>query len=1215
MDASADITKKPLVEDLSKEEIIKKYQDLVVILKKAMHNKETLTQENNSLKGKLNESQVKDELIENLTQQKLSFITSIEDLQTQNTVVIDKCKNYEGSLKETNNKVSELEIENESLQRQTQRLTTENEQLLTELDSLEKKREPLEEKLEAFSQQLSQKEVMISELQINNDQLAVRCAELESNIEILEKNYENAQITICELKITIQESTNRHESYLNETDDLNIELHKNKALVEKLQQDLKTISGKFTDKQIELSGYASDLQNANERLKDKLTRFRTKIVKFAADIKTLQQNKIDILSIFKTYTHQVKVWEMELKKLSLKILSEFQKVQLQNSKLEAEFKLQCAELETGKLDNERLLKERANLEYNLLQVKLSETEIQNEMQQVCEKNKILEESVLQNKKVTYDCGNQVNTIDEQLNVVKKENSELLSEMNEMNQVIKSRGEAISKQEKYSDELLSNIRQKDAQILEQSGTIQKKDEQISNMERTLICLRDKLESKMNEAVSSKDGEILQMQNEISLLREKLNTSQGSEFHQDTSYAESETLSTSTISKIEELNRIKDLEGSWEEKYSKLRGLALKLKGKIRDLTEEQSKEHNEKFELQQKLTENMKNCQTLNAQCDKLQDELDEHRKREKENLKKLDTAAFDISNSKKQLVNNDEVITKLKFEIDTLIKEKINMDTWKKQISTKVQNLRKEVDAGNVLKKDFENQISKLNQQVEAKDKLLKEEIEKHNSTRCYLQESNIECKKQTVLNLEIQNYERSLKDLTVKLDKKEELINKLKNQVDSQKGTVNLMKEENKILQEELKNIKLNVNVAQNEVHAYKKSISDLETVIIQKDEKIQNFIETLESCRSKNEELSYQLSKVISENQKNYNTVKEEKDYLHAQNIAFEQKLTELADTLKFKSEELDEVNKEYRGYRVRAKSVLRQHQTRDVGLEEKLSEEVTTLKVQASNVTSELNDLRMKFDKLTSDNALLKVENENFTDRNLELKNSFKKIEKQQEELCTEHQKSIMEHAEAIRELKIHSETLAQCYRQQLSEQEVRHNREIIELQSKVEKNVPLSEQGLPPISSREQGEGSENVNENLMHSIPLNRLLNFEFNQDINSMKKQMSDNETKVSHLTSLLADTEQDLAKHVQMNKLLKEEIRRQQRSVEREKHAENLEYLKNVVFKFATLSGGDERSRLVPVLNTILKFSPEEIHKLNLVARNESRGWSNYIQMWSNKT
>lgn len=65
-----------------------------------------------------------------------------------------------------------------------------------------------------------------------------------------------------------------------------------------------------------------------------------------------------------------------------------------------------------------------------------------------------------------------------------------------------------------------------------------------------------------------------------------------------------------------------------------------------------------------------------------------------------------------------------------------------------------------------------------------------------------------------------------------------------------------------------------------------------------------------------------------------------------------------------------------------------------------------------------------------------------------------------------------------------------------------------------------------------------------------------------IKKQLMEQESKVIHLTALLSDTEQDLAKHVQMNKLLKEEIRRHQRSLEREQHAENLEYLKNVVFK-----------------------------------------------------
>lgn len=135
-------------------------------------------------------------------------------------------------------------------------------------------------------------------------------------------------------------------------------------------------------------------------------------------------------------------------------------------------------------------------------------------------------------------------------------------------------------------------------------------------------------------------------------------------------------------------------------------------------------------------------------------------------------------------------------------------------------------------------------------------------------------------------------------------------------------------------------------------------------------------------------------------------------------------------------------------------------------------------------------------------------------------------------------------------------------------MRHNREIVELQSKLTK--PPSPAEPPPLNlissmRREEGEGSESV-ESLtspsMHPVPLERLLNNDSDQELSFVKKQLMENESKVAHLTDLLADTEQDLAKHVQMNKLLKEEIRRQQRSVERERHAENLEYLKNVVFK-----------------------------------------------------
>lgn len=54
----------------------------------------------------------------------------------------------------------------------------------------------------------------------------------------------------------------------------------------------------------------------------------------------------------------------------------------------------------------------------------------------------------------------------------------------------------------------------------------------------------------------------------------------------------------------------------------------------------------------------------------------------------------------------------------------------------------------------------------------------------------------------------------------------------------------------------------------------------------------------------------------------------------------------------------------------------------------------------------------------------------------------------------------------------------------------------------------------------------------------------------------------VKHLSALLSEAELDVARLTEMNAMLKEELRRQERSAEREKHVQNLEYMKNVIFK-----------------------------------------------------
>ena len=128
----------------------------------------------------------------------------------------------------------------------------------------------------------------------------------------------------------------------------------------------------------------------------------------------------------------------------------------------------------------------------------------------------------------------------------------------------------------------------------------------------------------------------------------------------------------------------------------------------------------------------------------------------------------------------------------------------------------------------------------------------------------------------------------------------------------------------------------------------------------------------------------------------------------------------------------------------------------------------------------------------------------------------------------------------------------------------------------------------------------------------------------------------VSHLAALLSESEAQNSRLEKLTEVLKEEIRTYQRSEERHKHIENLEYVKNVILKFLTLTGAQERARLIPVLQTILKLKKEEVAKIEeLVRGNDNNdnhlvfltkslflvdegtqsggeGWGSYLHLWS---
>ncbi|KAF7281430.1 hypothetical protein GWI33_004758 [Rhynchophorus ferrugineus] len=1251
MDAS---DKKINIEDLSKDDLLKRCKTLVALVQKVKTSKAELEEENAKLTQTTNKNNdAAREVLEKLTEEKLNLVTQVNDLTTKNRDLQNKLKSCE----EVNKKYNDLETENISYQRQVTRLTDENEQLLSDLATLESQISELNKLGIEQQHQLLELEktnqIQLSDLQSKLAQSLSEAQELKDIICIKENKITQL---LQDIEIVKQPNT----------------LTNSNTQCDLFDKDILAIK-------IENENYSSEIseiRNKNDKLKEKLKCYHSKLKHFASTTKEIKQEKSEIIRIFKAYTEQIKDWKDHLQSASRNLLKIVKDLKAENENLKKEntanklseneeflkIKEQITFYETQVEDlqhqlqrinedkqneiagiekkysdyfdiQENLLKCRQQLEdltkeliskednykkelkelHNSLQQSVktekqfakessdeiirlanSNQELQKQLAQLQDELKSVKKLQNSSETQTDNCFQRNNSDDNGIDL-KRENSELLHEMNQMNQALKERGEIISKLEAHCEEVKKKLQVYETQANRNVDSITEKEEIIKKLSDEIDSLKQKLSS------AELDG------------RDRINS------NLDTSYAESETMSTSTISRSEEYNRLKDLDSSWEERYGKLRTLAIKLKAKIKEQAGTIVMLNSEKEELQKKISNQVKTIQNLHEQIDKNQDELDIINSEKKQYVAKLNSIAESISKDKQLLVEKDDLISKLNKENEQLNNDKQAQDNWRKQVGAKVQTLRKELEAKNLVIKDSESKLIKLQSDFENKEKELKLEQENHKQTKTVLEETNSMCKKNSLLNLEMQDYEKTVKDLSQKVEKQKSELEHLQSQLDMQKGTVNALREQNKVLEEQRQEAEKETSSSLQEIGSYKKSISELEQALQQKETKTLDIVKALECARSENEELSTELSKLIAEHQKALNSIKSERDLLRNHSLSLQQNLREALDKLTMREDELNAIKDDYETYKVRAQSVLKKNQNRDLGLEEKLSEEVTTFKSQNNDLQNKLLQQSEFLKSMESNNQELSSENDRLTKNCQELKQEVEDLKSNYDRLSEKYQKTVNEHNESVRNLKVHAETLSQCYRQQLTEQETRHNREIIELQTRIDKAPsPIETTPVHPNMPREEGEGSESTDTHhptgKVHPVPLERLLDSKSDNETKLIKKQLMEQESKVIHLTALLSDTEQDLAKHVQMNKLLKEEIRRHQRSLEREQHAENLEYLKNVVFKFVTLNSGDERSRLVPVLNTILKLSPEETQKLNMVAKGDPglKAWASYLPLWS---
>lgn len=539
---------------------------------------------------------------------------------------------------------------------------------------------------------------------------------------------------------------------------------------------------------------------------------------------------------------------------------------------------------------------------------------------------------------------------------------------------------------------------------------------------------------------------------------------------------------------------------------------------------------------------------------------------------------------------------------------------------------------------------------LETKESALKQASDKIEQLQTELNKAKAALKKTNVLSLEMESYEKSLAEVSKKLDEKKAQVTELEATIKTQNETANAFKDQIRELEVELSNVKTSNDELQKEIDEKKLKIDE----ISQENDEFKARMDTLESEKEQ-VRLSFEESKIenmnlLAEKEKSINLLESEKSKALLSLSALQEQMETLTESLKEKQVELDDLKTEYASYKVRAQSVLKQSQNKDAVREKELEEELGVLQSQNASLEKRFKELENEKEEFVKRLSTFEIEKERLQSRCDEFYNLVEEQRVSNEALIDEKRQIMIESDEALKAKRLEIETVRLCYEKQIKELLEKHQVEIDTLKSTAQQvttndSASNNDELLQPfdrpnnhpfglastdeqkinmiLMQREEGEGSEHTSNYMSYRknssnrgkhdlIPLDELLNSPFDEsytmmeerpisptiELHQTKEKLIVQETRVKHLSSLLNEAEQDLAKLTHLNEVLKEEVRRQTRSLEREQHIQNSEYLKNVIIKFLTLSSGNERVRLIPVLNTILKLSPEETQQLQAAAK-----------------
>ncbi|KAH8417123.1 hypothetical protein KR222_003744, partial [Zaprionus bogoriensis] len=1126
------------IEALSKDEIISKYKGLLGIAKKAKQAKDELTEENRQLKDALAKAVANQSSLPAMQEM-------LQDFTDKNLILTEQVSSLQRKTKEEAERLRQFEIENESLKRQLGRLSDENDDLLADV-----------ERMEQAMQQVNS---------LGNEQ--------RKNLELLESD-------IAKIKEAEQQNDHLRQQAESAAEETKLRV----AELAELQQKYENV------KQI------------NSEQRKKFNALKDRFIDVHRKLKSLKECKCVLLETQHEYAASVSKWQQEIIKASRLLCAKMTTLQQENAQLTEQLEAAKRTNHAMPYPNKRLLHKVYELERLSKLVKEQQKQHQQQEQHQPQQQQQQQQQQPKNAALNVEALlDKLNRVERLASVVKEQQSSqpestlnvahISDRINQMQRLIQVLQEERNKQQLVVQTYERESAQQEANCVElrQHNEDLQTRYQLKEDEHTELLAEMR---ELNEALKVRGDVISRMQEqhgkshkELQELTEKLSErtlqmeqlqARVDELEQQDHVngdAQSDALSTSTISRAEELSRLRELDDTYEEKYNKLRALAAKLKKKLQEQT------------------------QLIKT-------------------LEQADTA-------------------KLESELESI-----------KLAQTQLQQ-------------DL-NAARAENQKLKSKDK---------------------SAKSSNVLNLEIEAAEKSLTEVSAKLLAKSSELETLKETLVSRENTIVQLRQEISILEEaqrgeaaHSKQLKQQIDLLQAQI---KDAVHGKQQMLTENKE----LEQSVEQQKLQVEQMRLQLADNTQQYEAKIKNSEQLLSNCTQQLELRVETLSQVEADLRQAERMKQQLQAEYSDYKVKAQAVLRKQQNRESDKEQDLEMELVAMRAREQQLRAGSEESASQIAQLEAHVADLQRDNTQQLARSQELMALIDELRDQIETLTQENQRQLQQQQQQLQQHRQQIEQMDGLH--QLQQAQLQQQVEQLEkaAATAASTNLPSSATaavtaaaGSGDVASAEQSKidyllDHDSNGETLAQLaaqrkistasrrshdfMPLDELLNTSLNaihsdtvttisnfgrsvsmQDddialldarsetqaaLAATKERLSIQESRVRHLTTLLAENEQDLAKLTQMNDMLKEELRRQERSEEREQHMHNSEYLKNVFLKFITLTNTDERQRLVPVLNTILRLSRNEMEMLNCVANGQkvntdgsNRSWTGFLSAWS---